>query len=485
MLINCPNCGTILPGDAEFCPKCGTKRPTEDKACMFCGKPVSYDATYCAFCGRSLQDEIPVQTETPHTPYKRPIYWIGTVAIGIVLAVALFFFPGTQAGAPIVANSGTPAHTTTALPQLQQTLVGTKYALTPITEEKTGLTLARCIAPQNWEVTPVANWGNGILSANTPMQITITAASADEKASMRYFSPVSYKEIISFSEQMMFAQQPTIKTHVDGEMDTESLTLLKHYENASAYADAQMQLLYPNATVKLIEEIPLSQALQTKLDIDAKQHSEQLRQTLSQSLSSIIGLTTQVDSTQSAVTQRLYSVVQGGVAYRCHVITGTEMVQINTNVGGIMVYTRNEESVYWSVPFFYIYAAQEDAFDTYLADSQMFVLNTRLGDAYTRAVASAGETLVMQGLFSLTLDYAQMQSTIISSIKTQHAAAAANGEVYTADISTNYLFESNRFVAPIGEIYVPKRFAYLYQSNNLLCAMEVQAPQHDGWTPVY
>ena len=91
----------------------------------------------------------------------------------------------------------------------------------------------------------------------------------------------------------------------------------------------------------------------------------------------------------------------------------------------------------------------------------------------------------MQGLFALTLDYAQMQSTIISSIKTQHAAAAANGEVYTADISTNYLFESNRFVAPIGEIYVPKRFAYLYQNNNLLCAMEVQATQHDGWTPVY
>lgn len=64
--MNCPECGTQLPDNAEFCSGCGVSTATE---CSHCGESVPVSANFCSGCGadlsargsngRGAEDEIP------------------------------------------------------------------------------------------------------------------------------------------------------------------------------------------------------------------------------------------------------------------------------------------------------------------------------------------------------------------------------------------------------------------------------------------
>ncbi|NPA74692.1 MAG: SPFH domain-containing protein [Euryarchaeota archaeon] len=48
----CPECGKMVPGDAQFCPYCGHKFVEKKmKKCVSCGRDIPEDAMFCPYCG--------------------------------------------------------------------------------------------------------------------------------------------------------------------------------------------------------------------------------------------------------------------------------------------------------------------------------------------------------------------------------------------------------------------------------------------------
>lgn len=72
-IVRCPNCGTDLPGDAQFCPECGQKveiEKADEKAadpnkyyCTECGEEVKPGMKFCIHCGTEVHIPEPVEPE--------------------------------------------------------------------------------------------------------------------------------------------------------------------------------------------------------------------------------------------------------------------------------------------------------------------------------------------------------------------------------------------------------------------------------------
>ena len=60
--MNCPDCGVIVPADANFCVSCGARLRLD---CTGCGEVNSADSRYCHACGRGL---VPGTASTPSRP---------------------------------------------------------------------------------------------------------------------------------------------------------------------------------------------------------------------------------------------------------------------------------------------------------------------------------------------------------------------------------------------------------------------------------
>lgn len=53
--IACPNCGTMLDGNAKFCLECGSKIEIKKPAfCSECGEPLAHGAKFCSGCGNKV-----------------------------------------------------------------------------------------------------------------------------------------------------------------------------------------------------------------------------------------------------------------------------------------------------------------------------------------------------------------------------------------------------------------------------------------------
>ena len=50
----CPNCGAVMPQEANFCTVCGTKK-TERRFCTGCGRPLMETDLFCPGCGMKQQ----------------------------------------------------------------------------------------------------------------------------------------------------------------------------------------------------------------------------------------------------------------------------------------------------------------------------------------------------------------------------------------------------------------------------------------------
>ena len=46
----CPNCGSVMPQEAQFCTVCGTKKAAQ-KFCSNCGRPLMDSDVFCPGCG--------------------------------------------------------------------------------------------------------------------------------------------------------------------------------------------------------------------------------------------------------------------------------------------------------------------------------------------------------------------------------------------------------------------------------------------------
>ncbi len=55
----CPNCGKMVPNDAQFCPYCGHKFVSGMKKCVKCGKDIPEDAQFCPYCGAPQKSVCP------------------------------------------------------------------------------------------------------------------------------------------------------------------------------------------------------------------------------------------------------------------------------------------------------------------------------------------------------------------------------------------------------------------------------------------
>ncbi len=61
----CPNCGKMVPSDAQFCPYCGYKfEDKKTKKCVKCGREIPADAKFCPYCGAPQ----PEKSGTIHCP---------------------------------------------------------------------------------------------------------------------------------------------------------------------------------------------------------------------------------------------------------------------------------------------------------------------------------------------------------------------------------------------------------------------------------
>lgn len=75
--VPCPNCGSNVPGDAQFCVSCGfkmamqTAQNTTDcnaRLCQNCGAPLGENMAFCTKCGTKVSEEAPVEAPAVAEP---------------------------------------------------------------------------------------------------------------------------------------------------------------------------------------------------------------------------------------------------------------------------------------------------------------------------------------------------------------------------------------------------------------------------------
>ena len=351
--------------------------------------------------------------------------------------------------------SGNPQDTQNG--QTTQTETSSKaYKCTQITDPATGLNVARGYAPSDYTVSGETTWCGQWQSINTAAQVYLAAMSPDQNTIMGYYSPVSYEQILEYSQNGV-----DFSNHQDGAFDSETMVPMLQFMTADAYCDYMAKAILPGQQLQIAGQSEVSQEAQAKMDEKANQLYQMADQQLSQLNT---GLAYNVDGTYYGVIQRTYSVNLNGYPFKLDVMSAVEGMQVTFsgeyayNMGNV-----KNSFISWDSPFVFFMLTQEGEYDANQEMFEQFVMNTTISDQFADALGKVQSQLTQARLQQSNGSMEALTSDCQSSV----SSSAGSDSSYMAEQFTDYIYSQNDYTLSNGDhVKVPTSYDYVYEGDD-------------------
>lgn len=341
--------------------------------------------------------------------------------------------------------------------QNTQTAASVKtYKCTEITDPATGLNVARGYAPSDYTVSGETTWCGQWQSISTAAQVYLAAMSPDQNTIMGYYSPVSYEQILEYSQNGVDFSQ-----HQDGAFDSESMVPMLQFMTADGYCDYMAQNILPGQQLQIAGQSEISQEAQAKMDEKANQLYKMTNQQLSQMNT---GLAYNVDGTYYGVIQRTYSVNLNGYPFKLDVMSAVEGMQIT--ISGEYAYNMGSlrhSFISWDSPFVFFMLTQEGEYEANQEMFEQFVMNTTISDQFADALGKVQSQLTQARLQQSSGSMEALTSDCQSSV----SSSAGYDSSYMAEQFTDYIYSQNDYTLSNGDhVKVPTSYDYVYEGDD-------------------
>ena len=310
-----------------------------------------------------------------------------------------------------------------------------------------GSVVGKCFAPQDFQLSSDVSVCTAAQSLANPLLLNINAVSADGSILMAYASTRDYIQIL---ESTMGGA--TMKTHVDGQIDTTSLTPMLQFMFASGYCDY----------------IATSTISGVQLTIDSENSYPEMQDALTQAAQKLYdetnamaaGLGLQVEDAVVDACERRYSFEYEGTPYYMTVAVSISGMQILTDMPGVYGgYT--ERYITWGAPYTYIFLCPQAQYDQYYPCFSLFMDNTGANDQFVNSNTRLSSEIRESVLASRSLDGAASYSRGVLSEE------ATKGDDYYEDRYTDYIFDNNEYTLSDGSsVKVSTAYDYVYEDSN-------------------
>ena len=341
--------------------------------------------------------------------------------------------------------------------QNTQTAASVKtYKCTEITDPATGLNVARGYAPSDYTVSGETTWCGQWQSINAAAQVYLAAMSPDQNTIMGYYSPVSYEQILEYSQNGVDFSQ-----HQDGAFDSETMVPMLQFMTADGYCDYMAQNILPGQQLQIAGQSEISQESQAKMD----EAANNLYQTVNQQLSQMsTGLGFNVDGAYYGVMERTYSVTLNGYPFKLDVMSAVEGVQIT--ISGEFAYNMGSirhSFISWDAPFVFFMLTQEGEYEANQEMFEQFALNTTISDQFADALSKLQSQLTQA---KLQQGYASMDA-LTSDCQSSVSSSAGSDSSYMAEQFTDYIYSQNDYTLSNGDhVKVPTSYDYVYEGDD-------------------
>ena len=310
-----------------------------------------------------------------------------------------------------------------------------------------GSVVGKCFAPQDFQVGSDVSVCTAAQSLANPLLLNINAVSADGNILMAYASTRDYIQIL---ESTMGGA--TMKTHVDGQIDTTSLTPMLQFMYASGYCD-----YIATSTINGVQLVIDSENSYPELQDTFMQAAQKL---YDETTSMTAGLGMQVEDAVVDACERRYSFEYEGTPYYLTVAAGITGMQILMEMQGVYGgYT--DRSITWGAPYTYIFLCPQAQYDQYYPCFSLFADNTGANDQFRNSNTRLSTEIRESVLASRSLDGAASYSRSVLSDE------AARGDDYYEDRYTDYIFDNNEYTLSDGSsVKVSTAYDYVYEDSN-------------------
>ena len=310
-----------------------------------------------------------------------------------------------------------------------------------------GSVVGKCFAPQDFQVGSDVSVCTAAQSLANPLLLNINAVSADGSILMAYASTRDYIQIL---ESTMGGA--TMKTHVDGQIDTTSLTPMLQFMYASGYCD-----YIATSTINGVQLVIDSENSYPELQDTFMQAAQKL---YDETTSMTAGLGMQVEDAVVDACERRYSFEYEGTPYYLTVAAGITGMQILMEMQGVYGgYT--DRSITWGAPYTYIFLCPQAQYDQYYPCFSLFADNTGANDQFVNSNTRLSTEIRESVLASRSLDGAASYSRSVLSDE------AAEGDDYYEDRYTDYIFDNNEYTLSDGSsVKVSTAYDYVYEDSN-------------------
>lgn len=325
------------------------------------------------------------------------------------------------------------------------------YKISQVKDAETGMTIARCYAPEDYSVEGTAIWCGKWQSFSAPVQAYVTACSADGNTAMGFYSLACYEHILEYSQNGI-----ALREQQDGVFDTGSMLPMLSFMTSDAYCDYIAQTILPNQTLYLKAQAEITDSQQNLMDTLANE--------LYQTTYQMIGNQYSIDGTYYGMAERTYSLELDGTPYTLTVSTATDGVQFSSSVDFVYnMGTANATFISWESPFVFFILTPESEYEKNYSIYELFVLNTGVSDEFVSALTRLSQQLTQQmvGQSSASMD------AVSDYCKSSMSSEVGSDASYSDERFTDYIYSQNDYTLSNGDhVKVPTSYDYVYADDN-------------------
>ncbi len=337
--------------------------------------------------------------------------------------------------------------------QLAETTTGTvqtagdwqtgPFLLTSIKDIDTGMTVARCYAPQNFQVFPQTLWwGTGAWqSPASPAQVVIQVGEdVSSDVSMLYMSDVVY----------IYHELSAINgTYQEGALYYNTYPQLEPMD-AQQYADYLVRRIDPDSQIVFEEE--LTEGTDEQIQWLTSQ-AQTVYDSYQQSMQGVQGVS--LNTVACTAADRIYSFTDGGVEYKVELIVSTIVSDFSQVLSGQAYHYYT-----WNAPYAYAYIAPKDQFDAGKPAFNLFAANTSVSDEFSISVAKISTELISQITLGNSVSYSSVETELQQDLQ-------SSADSYQTERFTDYILSQETYTTSEGkEIKIPNNYDYVYEGDD-------------------
>ena len=282
-----------------------------------------------------------------------------------------------------------------------------------------------------------------------PIRVSVVVSSNADDARMMYYCGSDYLDRVQSNAYM---------PHKEGQVDKETMTMMRHYQNADQYCDALAQEWVPNAVFYKSEDVSACDArLQAKTD---KIWNE-----------TVPGMKTYGMNTnwvEGTAAERVYTYQNGNKKYCICVMAEVYALQYTTKAAGFTL-----TSTIWEVPNYYILWCPYDSYER-IHDGvfSVFVENTSVNDELLALNEKLNQDISdkvrreMNMQCAASMSYMATMTALTFSMVESNMSYSYTGS-YSSDRFSDYMFDQNDYTLSDGSsVKVPTSYNYVWEGSN-------------------